>query len=763
MGDAARFKFSGDQLTEVAFPLGGIGTGCISLEGRGALRDWEIFGKPNKNSILEDTFGAIWIRTASGEQDARVLQGPRLKEFNGVGGQFGTGNLFQGEGLPCFDEATFTGKFPFAEIEFSRDRYPLQVTCEAFSPFIPLDDRSSSLPVASLTYRLTNMSSERVEVLLAWSVKNPVGLSDREVPDRATSSFRQSGRVSGIEFENLKHEGSSVHAGTFAISTDHPHVTSCLRWNEGGWFDALQDFWNLFLKGELDETAPGDGARRMPASLGCKATLEPGEGVEIPILFSWCFPNADRYWDTKFEPAAPVWKRWYATQWSTAWAAAEEFFDRRNELTDQSRAFQDALFSSDLPSEVIASVAYSASILRTPTCDRLEDGTLWAWEGCNEQSGCCHGSCSHVWNYALTHAYLFPDLYRTMLTSSFDHGFKCGPEGDKGALNFRLMLPLASGSPLWHAAIDGQLGLVMQLYRTWMRESNDDLLQIYWPKARQAIEFAWVQWDRDRDGLVDGDMHNTYDINFQGPNPLGQFFYLGALRAGAEMARAVGEAQTAEKYESLAAQGSAKAVDQLWNGSFFEQRLEPFGDDPPKYQHGLGCLSDQVFGALCAKVAGLPDLVDPVLMKECLRTIYQENFRDPIGDHTNLQRSYAARDEAGLLLCSWPNGGRLRFPFVYSDEVWTGIEYQVATHLAYVGLADEALAIVKGIRDRYDGRRRNPYNEIECGSHYARALAAYGLLLAWPRSGSRFFADATEWGTEDVTGKRTVLGCRPAW
>jgi hypothetical protein len=62
--------------------------------------------------------------------------------------------------------------------------------------------------------------------------------------------------------------------------------------------------------------------------------------------------------------------------------------------------------------------------------------------------------------------------------------------------------------------------------------------------------------------------------------------------------------------------------------------------------------------------------------------------------------------------------------------VWTGIEYQVASHLIYEGFVTEGLKIVEACRDRHDGIERSPWNEVECGHHYARSLASYGVLLA---------------------------------
>jgi hypothetical protein len=149
-----------------------------------------------------------------------------------------------------------------------------------------------------------------------------------------------------------------------------------------------------------------------------------------------------------------------------------------------------------------------------------------------------------------------------------------------------------------------------------------------------------------------------------------------------------------------------------------------------KYQHGLGCLADQLLGQLYARILGLGDLVPIDHVRMVLRSIYTYNFKRDFREHVNCQRTFVLNDEAGLVLCTWPHGGRPKFPFVYSDEVWTGVEYQVAAHLIYEGWISEGLAIVEAVRDRHDGIRRNPWNEVECGHHYARSMASWALLLA---------------------------------
>ena len=159
----------------------------------------------------------------------------------------------------------------------------------------------------------------------------------------------------------------------------------------------------------------------------------------------------------------------------------------------------------------------------------------------------------------------------------------------------------------------------------------------------------------------------------------------------------------------------------------------------PKYQYGSGCLSDGVIGAWMARIYGIDTPLNRENVRKTLQAIFKNNLRSDLSEHANAQRpGYAMGHEPGLLLCSWPRGGKPTLPFVYSDEVWTGIEHQVASHLIAEGFVTEGLTIVKALRSRYDGRVRNPWNEYECGNYYARAMASHALLGAL--SGFRYSA-----------------------
>jgi hypothetical protein len=254
-------------------------------------------------------------------------------------------------------------------------------------------------------------------------------------------------------------------------------------------------------------------------------------------------------------------------------------------------------------------------------------------------------------------------------------------------------------------------------------------------------------------GLLEEEHHNTYDINYFGPDGHCGSFYLGALAAAIEMGKVVGD--DVSLYEELLAKGKKRMVKELFNGEYFIQiiqkegldhnykRLNPdaqskayremakkISDQGPKYQYGNGCLSDGVLGLWMAKACGLDDeIIDDELVKKHLKSVHKYNLKKDLSSHVNPQRpGFAMGDDGGLLLCTWPHGDALIIPFVYSNEVWTGIEYQAAAHLMMLGCVDEGLDIVRACRKRYDGVRRNPFDEYECGHFYARALSSYSML-----------------------------------
>jgi hypothetical protein len=300
------------------------------------------------------------------------------------------------------------------------------------------------------------------------------------------------------------------------------------------------------------------------------------------------------------------------------------------------------------------------------------------------------------------------------------------------------------------------LGGIMKVFRDWQISGDMEWLRKMYPLAKRSLDYCIRTWDPDHLGGLFEPHHNTYDIEFWGPDGMCSSIYLGALSAMTEMLRAVGQDQEAAFYDDLAQRCARFMEENLFNGQYFQQKVQYLGlrntsfaamvaqvdeqssemqrllkREGPKYQYGNGCLSDGVIGAWMARIYGIETPLARENVRQTLQAIFQHNFKKDLSLHANAQRpGYAMGHEPGLLLCSWPRGGKPTLPFVYSDEVWTGIEYQVASHLIAEGFVTEGLTIVKALRSRYDGRSRNPWNEYECGNYYARAMASYALLGA---------------------------------
>jgi non-lysosomal glucosylceramidase len=734
-----RQTYRGRQLDEIAFPLGGIGTGSIALGGWGQLRDFEIFNRPSKGLQFQMTFFTLYARRGEEEPVTRVLQGPVGGFLTGSGSGV---DRATGAGLPHMRSCAFTGEFPLARLDFEDPRMPLEVSLEAYNPFLPLNPDDSGLPIAIFLVHLHNPSDQSVQAVLFANLENRLGHPE---VGQGVIEYREGEHATGLFMSTKKHALDSPHYGTLALATPRRDIGVQTHWFRGAWFDALHRFWDAASEGDLaEDRAPAEAGEKSTdiGSIGLRATLAPGARVTLPVFIAWHIPNFGKYWNH----AQPSWDNYYGTQFADAWAVAEYTAKHRERLEGETRRFKETLFASTLPAPVLDAVSSQISILKTTTCLRLTDGTFYGWEGCNPNAGCCEGTCTHVWNYAQALPFLFPTLEQSIRNSDYEYN-----QTDDGHMTFRMPLPLGVlGSGSFHPAADGQMGGIMKVYREWQFSGDDAWLRGIWPRVKRALEYAWKYWDADRDGVMEGVQHNTYDIEFYGPNTMMGSFYLGALRAGEEMARHLGDTAAAEEYRRVFERGRRWMDEQLYNGEFYRQEVRSEATrqashgaeisiggqdaDPktgwPKYQYGDGCLSDQMIGQWMARIVGLGDLFSPDHVRETMAAIFRYNWKSELWEHANAQRIYALSDEAGLLLCSWPRGGRPALPFVYSDEVWCGIEYQVASHLIYEGLVREGLAVVKGVRDRHDGTRRNPWNEFECGNHYSRSMASYALLLA---------------------------------
>ena len=791
--------FTGSALDAVAFPLGGIGTGTISLGGRGNLRDWEIFNAPAKGL---GGFSSFLLRAAVEGADTafcRVLERrflPPYVDRPGMVDGYGMSRIWMA-GCPRFEEARFRGEYPLAWLELDDSASPVDVQLHAYTPMAPLAPETSGMPFGRFEWTFRNRTDKRVSLSLAAVFRNPLR-QIAPVPAVLTNEARRDDRLTGVVMSSASEDpascGSVVVASPWAGATAHPallseNVIGLDRWHR--LWDEFRAGGTPVLSAGNPDSASSEDKQDLDSCLLLPAELAPGESVTLPVLLSWHIPTRTRSTLGFALPTDPGrLQNWYANEWSDAWSVAVDAQERAAELAKATTDFHAALFSSTLPPAVLDAVSSQMSTIRTNTCVWLGDGTLHTFEGCSETEGCCPLDCSHVWNYEQSLSYLYPSLARTMRDSDLGRNVR-----DRGSMSFRTVLPLTEPN-MWAnldpngcldtpPSADGQMGNVLKVYREWLLSGDQEWLQQLWPEVRRILEFAWESWDADRDGLMEGEQHNTYDIEFYGPNTMSGSLYLGALRAGEEMALALGDSATAATYRKVFESGSMLTDERLWNGEWYVQLVPDSLDLPeqklaldgsPKNQYGTGCLADQLLGQWFARVVGLGALYDEENIRRTLTSIHRHNFRRDLAEHGNVQRAYALPGEPGLVLCSWPNGGRPDISFFYADEVWTGVEYEVAAACIYEGLVDEGLEIVMAVRSRHAGWNRNPWNEYECGHHYARALSSWSLLLALsgyrysaaersltfdPRlPGEEFrclFTTGSAWGTVRITADRCEL------
>ena len=754
-------RYEGDKLREIIFPLGGIGTGSIGLAGNGRLVDWEIFNRPAKGSDNGYTHFAVRAERSDGIE-TRVLNGDHTKDLMGqyLGGVYyggygyGPGTTTMA-GFRHFSRCAFEASFPTAKVLLSDPDSPLEVTLEAFNPMIPNDSKDSSIPGAFFEITVKNGSAEESRVSVACALANPFESSKNTALER------------GVFLENVGNAGTDPGAGDLTLLAEGGDVFIQEYWYRGRWQDGVATYWRELNSPEgLRRRSYHEPGKRDVCTVLVSKTVPAGKTMTARFLITWNVPNCYNYWDPlKDETGRDVtWRNWYATVWPDSRRSAEYAMERWDELFARTARFRDALWSATVPAPALEAAADTLSVLKSPTVLRLEDGTLYGWEGCHEKAGSCEGSCTHVWNYAYAMCFLFPDLERSMREADFRYN-----QQPDGAMRFRMTLPLGRPGGWKMPCLDGQMGGILKTYREWKLCGDDGWLRKIWPAAKRSLEYAWsseslLGWDRDKDGVLEGRQHHTLDMELYGPSSWLEGMYLAALKAAAEMAEHLGETDSAAEYRELLKKGRAYLETQLFNGRWYFQKvdltdrsiLERFagsettlgGSDPVtdywngetgeiKYQIGEGSSIDQLLGQWHADVCGLGDIFDPEHRRAALETMWEYNYQPTFRGFTNPWRNFVLNDEAGTLICAYPDGAKKpAIPVPYCEETMHGFEYEFAGLLMAEGAVEKGAAVAKAVRDRYDGKKRNPFNEIECGSNYARSMASFAMLAIL--SGFRF-------------------------
>ena len=680
----------GKELDLVGMPVGGIGTGQLYLGGEGQLWHWDIFNQS--------------VRTASGHYaNPPTPASPLTQKF-----------LIQIDGATHsldrkgFSEVSFRGEYPIGTVEYADSNVPLAVKLEAFSPFIPLNTDDSGLPATIMQFTLRNKSAASIEAMLSGELENGVCLYNRTL-------------------EGMLRNRIISEPGLTTLLCSAEQNDSLMQ---------LPDFGTMaiaLLGQAADETSPDVTApfsEKLSGSLGRQLKLAPGESVQVTFVLAWHFPNLslDGYpWTSapskKKDPLKNA-GRYYGTKFSSAQAVVNYVTAHFERLAGETKLWRDTWYDSTLPFWFLDRTFLNASTLSTSTSYRFADGRYYGWEGV----GCCAGTCGHVYHYAHAAARLFPELEQ-ITREQVDFGLSIQPDG---AIHFR-------GEFNDIPAVDGQAGTILRALREHQMSADTAFLKRNWPKIKLATQWL-IAKDANNDGLIESNQHNTLDADWYGKVAWLSGLYLAALLGAAEMADEAGDVEFARQCRGIFEVGRKNLVTELFVGDYFINRIDPEHLDA--INSGTGCEIDQVFGQSWAFQVGLPRVLPEKETVAALKSLWRYNFIPDVGPYREVYkpgRWYAMPGEAGLLMCTFPRhdwniqkaAGKGKPSFVgYFNECMNGFEYQVAGHMLWEGLTLEGLSVTRAVHDRYHASRRNPWNEVECGDHYARSMASYGVYLA---------------------------------
>jgi uncharacterized protein (DUF608 family) len=704
--------YSGDELRHIGMPVGGLCCGQVYLSGDGRLWHWDIFNRdvaPENRSRGPHYAAPMPIRS---EVDIgfsiRVKAGDKqqIRSLDKAG----------------FPNVRFRGAYPMGFVEFrnenagrSGDEFPVEILLEAFSPFTPLDVDSSSLPLTVMRYTVRNTSPDKLEVSLAGALTNPVLM------------YSGNGAQTGVVNQIARGDQSvSLHC------TAGPGLEGASDMGDMA-LAVLGKADGCFSTAETSEDAPfnagpemsrGTADDRPRGAVGRTLDLAQGEEATVSFAVAWRFPNQ--------EPPRPAVKdegHYYAERFASSLAVINHHAAAYRQAYDRTRLWHDTWYDSTLPYWLLDRAFINTSILATTTCLRFANGRFWGWEGV----GCCPGTCTHVWHYAQSVGRVFPELER-ITRENVDYNYDLALKRD-GAIHFRA----EGGKPKWDkAATDGQCGTILRVYREHSMSSDAAFLERLWPRVKQSLVFL-IRQDSDGNGILNGPQPNTLDSTWYGPVSWLSSLYLAALRAGAVMAREMQDETFAQECDRLVESGTKWISENLFDGEYFYQRRDP--EHPEAIGSGIGCHIDQVFGQAWAQQLGLARVLPAGQTQSALKSLWRYNFAPDVGPYRKQYdggRWYAMPGEAGLIMCTFPKGGEREargsnpgHGFAgYFNECMTGFEYQVAWHMISEGLVQEGLAIARAIHDRYHPSKRNPYNEIECSDHYARAMASHGVFIS---------------------------------
>ena len=717
-------------LEHIGMPVAGIGTGTVYVGGDGRLWGWDIFNVPHEGCIpnggtkeqpMRERDGANYINPSRMVSPWNIRQGLVLH--------------IDGKPTPLdhsgFPQVKFTGQYPIATIQLRDPASPISAEIETFSPFIPLDYDNSSLPVTVMEITLKNSGPTAASVGLEAFLENAA--------IREAASASELRRVA----QTLPLPGGAMVMGCVAQPAGAPDSTPPLK--------NLRDWGSMALAilGEKaqaqasrgSETAKADSPLSEVQEMAVRVPLIiPARGeIKTTVLISWHFPGLHPDMAGLPDP-----RRWVSERFADAAAVVTHTAKEMAHLSGLTHRFRDTWYGSEtgedrgtLPHWLLERSLWTVSALTTNGTYRMSKGRVWGWEG----TGCCPGTCTHVWHYGQSAGRLFSQLEIDL----------------RERTDFTPEVMTAAGSIKYRGTyvgddsecIDGQAGILLRCYREHLSDPTGEFLKRNWPHIQKATDFLVTAEAHDKpsgnDGIFTRRFENTLDAKWGGEIPWIVGIYLAGLTAAAAMAEEMGDTALASRWREIIAKGSTAYAGYFDKAAGFYKAKVTDAELLPVHV-GPGSHIDMCLGDFWLAQVGLPPIGDKTQLRQAMTSLYQYNFvpdmgvfREKMKPHSG--RHYALAGEGGLVMATWPHGGLPEvcksFPtFGYFQECMSGFEHAAAALMISLAkdqadpLLTHGLTVCRAIHDRYDAVHRNPYNEIECSDHYARAMSSYGVFIA---------------------------------
>ncbi len=723
-GTPTIYTKTNNELRYIGMPVGGICCGGVYAGGDGRLWLWDIFNQnqfgavPKKLPVKLDGFNIKEIRNSEGTLylEPATYTSPLQQGFALViahAGNTTVKRLHQDD----WDEVTFEAGYPVATITYTAAGLPLRVTLEAFSPFIPGNADESGLPATIQAITITNLSNEEIKVSAIGWLENKLLLytaTEKTSFTRVNTAVKtgaNTGIAIGCSTTDKQLEKAADYGSMFLGSLNNRAV-------------CITDMATTSNKSiaPLKNAVKASGNTPIAAIITTHI-LKPNQTINADFVIAWHMPNVSFY--AKGNPQGMTVEgadqHYYTNRFNSAQSVASYVSANYAGLKRQTMLWKQTWYNSTLPYWFLERTLLNISTLATTVSHRFASGRFYAWEGV----GCCHGNCTHVYQYAQAMGRIFPSLERDT-RQRVDLGI--GYDEATGMIHIR--------GEKTGPSIDGQAGTILRIYREHQMSDDDRFLRTNWPKIKKAVEFLMLQ-DKNKDGMEDTPMENTLDALWHGEIAWIVGLCIAGVRAGQAMAEEMNDTAFADTCRQYVQKGSKNMEDTLFNGEYFIHQA-----DPAVGKKEIGsfntCHIDQVYGQSWAWQAGLGRIMSKDKTMSALRALWKYNYMPDVGSYIKNHpggRFYALAGEGGMVMNTNPRnddnpyGDAKAWQLGYFSECMTGFEHQVAAHMMAEGMVEESLVLTRSIHDRYHAFKRNPFNEIECSDHYGRAMASYGSFI----------------------------------